>query len=89
VVRDCTLRYDQHVRVARFVREAFWVIALAVIAAYLFFMVLGAFDPGDAVGVSIGVAALVLLWILHAWAGRRHSDERDPRIVAARERRGF
>ena len=76
-------------RVARFVREAFWVIALSVILAFAFFMVLGAFDPGDVVGISIGVAVLVLLWVLHAWAGRRHAGERDPRIVEARERRGF
>jgi hypothetical protein len=76
--------------VARFVREAFWVIALSVILAYAFFMVLGAFDPGDAAGVSIAVAVLGLLWLLHAWAGRRHSgDPRDPRVVEARERRGF
>jgi uncharacterized membrane protein YhaH (DUF805 family) len=77
-------------RVARFVREAFWVIALSVILAYLFFMVLGAFDPGDAAGVSIAVLVLALLWVLHAWAGRRHADDpRDPRIIEARERRGF
>jgi protein-S-isoprenylcysteine O-methyltransferase Ste14 len=76
-------------RMARFVREAFWVIALSVILAYAFFMVLGAFHPGDAAGVSIGVLVLALLWFLHAWAGRRHAGERDPRVVEARERRGF
>jgi hypothetical protein len=53
-------------------------------------MVLGAFDPGDAVGVSIAVGILIVLWILHAWAGRRReSDRRDPRLTEARERRGF
>jgi uncharacterized MAPEG superfamily protein len=77
-------------RAAIYIRETFWVFALGAILAYLFFMVLGAFGPGDAVGVSIAVGILVLLWILHAWAGRRRaSDRRDPRLVEARERRGF
>ncbi len=75
--------------IATFVVEAFWVIALAVILAYAFFAILGAFDPGDSAGLSIAVAVLVLLWILRAWATRRHHGERDPRIIAARERRGF
>jgi hypothetical protein len=77
-------------RVATFIRETFWVFALAAILGYLFFMVLGAFDPGDAAGVTIAVGVLALLWILHAWAGRRRGDDnRDPRLVEARERRGF
>jgi cytochrome b subunit of formate dehydrogenase len=77
-------------RFAIFVRETFWVFALGAILAYLFFMVLGAFDPADAAGVSIAVGVLALLWILHAWAGRRRADDRrDPRLIEARERRGF
>jgi fatty acid desaturase len=75
---------------ARVVREAFWVIALGVIAAYAFFVVLGAWHPGDVVRVSIAVAVLVVLWIAHAWAqSHRPSEGRDPRLTAARERRGF
>ena len=47
-------------------------------------------DDVIAAGVSIAVLVLALLWVLHAWAGRRHADDqRDPRIVEARERRGF
>jgi hypothetical protein len=76
--------------VARVVREAFWVIALGFIACYAFFVVLGAWHPGDVVGVSIAVGVLVVLWVAHAWAqGHRHDDDRDPRLTAARERRGF
>jgi hypothetical protein len=75
---------------ARNVREAFWVIALGLIACYVFFVVLGAWTPGDAVGVSIAVGVLVVLWIVHAWAQSHRRDEgRDPRLTAARERRGF
>ena len=76
--------------VATTVREAFWVIALGVIACYLFFVALGAFHPGDVLGVTIAVGVLVLLWIVHAWAqGHRRDEGRDSRLTAARERRGF
>jgi hypothetical protein len=76
--------------VARVVREAFWVITLGFIACYAFFVVLGAWSPGDVVGVSIAVGVLVVLWIAHAWAqSHRRTEERDPRLIAARERRGF
>jgi len=75
--------------VAETIREAFWVIALGVIGCYAFFVALGAFSPGDVLGVSIFVGLLLVLWLVHAWAQRRHHAERDPRLVAARERRGF
>ena len=76
--------------IAEFVREAFWVLALGVIGCYAFFVALGAFAPGDVLGITIAVAALLLLWLVHAWAqGHRHAGERDPRLTAARERRGF
>jgi fatty acid desaturase len=75
--------------VANTVREAFWVIALGLIACYAFFVALGAIDPGDAAGVSIAVGVLVVLWVVHAWAESHRRGERDPRLTAARERRGF
>jgi hypothetical protein len=76
--------------VAETVREIFWVIALGVIGCYAFFVALGAFAPGDVAGLSIAVGILLVLWLVHAWArGHAHSDERDPRLTAARERRGF
>jgi hypothetical protein len=77
-------------RVARVVREAFWVIALGVIACYAFFVLLGAWKPGDVLGVSIAVGVLIVLWIAHGWAqSHRHFEGRDPRLTSARERRGF
>jgi TRAP-type C4-dicarboxylate transport system permease large subunit len=76
--------------VAAFVRQAFWVIALGVVLIYAFFFVLGGLDPGDVAGLTIAVVILVGLWLLRSWAWRRrHADERDPRLVRARERRGF
>ena len=75
----------------RTLSELFWVIALAVIVIYAFFLVLGALDPGDVVALSIVVGVLLLLYLVRAWwISRQPSDEgRDPRIVSARERRGF
>jgi membrane protein implicated in regulation of membrane protease activity len=75
---------------AEIVREAFWVIALGVIGCYAFFVALGAFAPDEIVGLSIAVGVLIALWLVHAWAqGHHHDDERDTRLVRARERRGF
>lgn len=72
-------------------RGAFWTIALAVIAGYAFFAIVGAFSITDAVAASLLVAALALLWTVHAAIARRrhHEEQRDPRMRAARQRRGF
>jgi steroid 5-alpha reductase family enzyme len=71
--------------------DAFWVLAIGVIAAYAFFAALGAFSPGDVLGVTIAVAVLAGLWVARAAvSGRRAARrEKDPRLVHARERRGF
>jgi membrane protein implicated in regulation of membrane protease activity len=69
--------------------DAFWVLAIGVIAAYAFFAALGAFSPGDVLGVTIAVGVLVALWIVRAVLARRTAQRRDPRLVQARERRGF
>ena len=66
-------------------------IALAVIVVYVFFLVLGALSPGDVVALSVLVGVLVLLYGVRAFWRSRHPLEegQDPRIVSARERRGF
>jgi uncharacterized membrane protein YdjX (TVP38/TMEM64 family) len=69
-------------------RSFFWALALGVIGAYLFFFALGAFAFDDVLPLSLVVAVLVLLWIVHAVLERRN-EQRDPRLVHARERRGF
>jgi peptidoglycan/LPS O-acetylase OafA/YrhL len=74
--------------VSRMVREGFWVLALGLVACYAFFVALGAFAPGDVVGVTVAAAALTALLVLHSVGDRRRGD-RDPRITHARERRGF
>ena len=72
-------------------RSAFWTIAIAVIAGYVFFAVVVGFSITDALGATLLVAALGVAWIAHAiWARRHHDDlERDPRVRNARQRRGF
>ncbi|HET6509235.1 MAG TPA: hypothetical protein VFG42_20735 [Baekduia sp.] len=79
-----------HPQAGRTAIDLFWVLAIGVIAAYAFFAALGAFSPGDVLPLTVAVAVLVALWILRAvTSGRRRRDDRDPRLVHARERRGF
>ena len=73
-------------------RVVFWVVALGIIATYAFFFVLGAFGFGDSVYLSGLVIVLAVAWLVHSWLEARHrraADLRDPRLVHARERRGF
>jgi membrane protein implicated in regulation of membrane protease activity len=75
---------------AEVVREAFWIIALGLIAAYAFFVALGAYSPGDVLGVTVAIGVLAALWLVHAWSrSHRSRGGRDPRVTSARERRGF
>jgi steroid 5-alpha reductase family enzyme len=79
-----------HPEVGRIAIDAFWVLAMGVIAAYAFFAALGAFSPADVRGVTIGVAVLLMLWIVRVLLARHAAAaSRDPRLVHARERRGF
>jgi len=79
-----------HPEAGRAAIDAFWVLAIGVIAAYAFFAALGAFSPGDVLGVTIAVGVLLALWVLRAFLARRAAiAARDPRLVHARERRGF
>ena len=78
-----------HPEAGRTAVDAFWVLAIGVIAAYAFFAALGAFSPGDVIGVTIAVGVLVALWIVRALLARHGPGDRDPRIVHDRERRGF
>jgi uncharacterized membrane protein YdjX (TVP38/TMEM64 family) len=72
-------------------RIFFWAFAAGIIVAYLFFLALGAFAVDDVLPLTIIVAILALLWVVHFVLEQRHIREqgRDPRLVHARERRGF
>ena len=72
-------------------RGTFWLVVLAAIVLYVFFGILGAFKIGNAVPLTIFVGVLAVAWVVHGAIERRHRDEeaRDPRLRAARQRRGF
>ena len=69
--------------------DTFWLLVLGVVALFAFFAALGAFEVGDAVGLTVVVVALALLWLAHAMWAARHGDGRDPEGIRNRERRGF
>jgi uncharacterized membrane protein YhaH (DUF805 family) len=69
--------------------ETFWLLVLGVVVMFAFFVALGAFHVGEAVGVTVAVAVLAVLWLAHAVWSARHHDGRDPAAIRARERRGF
>jgi 4-hydroxybenzoate polyprenyltransferase len=66
-------------------RNAFWVVALGVIACYVFFLALGAFSAIDVLWLTLTVAALVVLWLYHGY----HAGQHDQTMARARERRRF
>lgn len=69
--------------------ETFWILVLAIVVLFAFFVALGAFSPGEVFGLTLVVVLLALLWIAHAVWDSRHRDPHDPAVVRARERRGF
>ena len=69
--------------------ESFWVLLVCLVALFVFLLALGAYSPREVVGLTLVMVVLFLLWLGHAmWAARR-AERRDPRAIAARERRGF
>ncbi len=70
-------------------RQSFWVLLISLVALFAFLLALGAYSPSEVVGLTIVMVVLFVIWVVHAaWVARR-ADKRDPRAVAARERRGF
>jgi fatty acid desaturase len=69
--------------------ETLWLLVLAVVILFAFFVALGAFQPGEVVALTVAIVILALLWVAHAVWDSRHRDPHDPSVVRARERRGF
>jgi O-antigen/teichoic acid export membrane protein len=76
-------------RVLSRLAETFWILVLAIVVLFAFFLALGAFTPGDVVGLTIVVGLLAVLWVAHAVWDSRHRDPHDRAIIRASERRGF
>ena len=70
-------------------RESFWVLLICLVALFVFLLALGAYSPGEVLGLTIVMVALFVIWVAHATWVTRRADKRDPRAIAARERRGF
>jgi membrane protein implicated in regulation of membrane protease activity len=70
--------------------DTFWVLILAVICLFAFFVALGALGPTEVAWLSIAIGVLAVLWLGHAWWDARHrTGVRDVASIRARERRGF
>jgi hypothetical protein len=76
-------------RVLSTLADTFWMLVLAVVVLFAFFVALGAFAPDEVVGLSLAMAGLALLWVAHAMWDARHRTGRDLATIRARERRGF
>jgi hypothetical protein len=70
--------------------NTFWVLVLAVISLFAFFVALGALGPTEVTWLSVLIGVLAVLWVAHAWWDSRHrGGSRDVATIRARERRGF
>jgi fatty acid desaturase len=69
--------------------DTFWILVLSIIVLFAFFVALGAVGPTEVIWLTLGVAALAVLWTAHAVWESRHREGRDPAAIRNRERRGF
>ena len=76
-------------RIWAIMSESFWVLLVCLVGLFVFEIALGAYSPGQVIGLSIVMVVLFGLWVGHAMWVTRKADKRDPRAIAARERRGF
>ena len=49
--------------------HAFWAACGTIVVLFIFFAALGAVEPENALGLTIAVLALAVLWLAHAWRG--------------------
>lgn len=76
--------------VAGTVRQTFWLIVLAALLLYAFYVVIGGVNVADAIGWTVAAVVLLALYALHSWSNsRRMVETHDPRRYHDRERRGF
>jgi membrane protein implicated in regulation of membrane protease activity len=72
-------------RIWEVMSESFWILALALVALFVFLLALGAYSPGEVLTLTIVMVLLFAAWLGHAvWLSRRRTG-RDPRSIAARE----
>ena len=49
-------------------RHVFWVVCGSLVLLGIFLAALGAFDPTEAVGLTVALLVLAAVWLAHAWA---------------------
>jgi uncharacterized membrane protein (DUF485 family) len=76
-------------RTLQLLSDAFFVLIIFAVALFAFFVALGALKPGQVVGLSVTIAVLAALWVVHAVWVARHASGPDSASIRARERRGF
>lgn len=54
---------------AAHVRHAFWVACGSLVLLGIFLAALGAFDPTEAVALTVALLVLAALWLAHEWGG--------------------
>ena len=70
--------------------QLFWMLAMAFILTFAFFLALGAFDPADVLPWTLAAVGLAVLWVLHGlWMRRNRGGMKPKEEIRARERRGF
>ena len=70
--------------------QLFWMMAMAFILTFAFFLALGAFDPADVMPWTLAAVALAVLWVFHGLLMRRNRRGlKAKEEIRARERRGF
>lgn len=74
------------------IREIAQIAVLALILCFCFFVLVGAFSPGEVMGVTVGVIVMAVAWIGYAvYMSRKQrlAGGRDAISARQRERRGF
>jgi fatty acid desaturase len=80
---------DRGRRMRETMSDTFWILALAVVILFAFFVALGALKPGEVLWLTLGVCALAIAWVAHGAWDARHRGARSPAAIRNRERRGF
>jgi fatty acid desaturase len=72
-----------------------WALCVGAVALFAFFAVMGGFSPGDVLWLTLIVAFLGFLFVIHQIRVARELDEHDEddpmirQVQRIRERRGF
>jgi tetrahydromethanopterin S-methyltransferase subunit C len=55
-------------------RHVMWGVCGTVVLVYIFLAVLGAFEPGEVVEVTVAAVALAVAFLVHEWRGQFRAE---------------